>query len=375
MGTEVNPNLDMLTWAIARAGYELRDFASTFPKVLDWLEKRKKPTLKQLEEFSHKVHLPFGYLFLENPPVESLSFPFFRAGKSQNSSVSLNLYDTIQLMQRRQDWLVDYLIDNEFQELDFVGSFEINSNCHEIVADMRRVLNLSDNWAASQKNWTVALGHLSRVVEDAGVIIVFNSVVENSNKRSIAVDECRGFVLVNKYAPFMFINAADGKAAQMFTIAHELAHIWIGKSAGFDNDKSLPADDPVELLCDQVAAEFLVPETIFLDLWTKNQNISSLAQHFKISPIVLARRALDLHKISKAEFFSFYNNYIAEVKLKKDNNSSGGDFYATQNKRLSVRFAAHVNQAVKEKQLLYRDVYKLTGLKGDTYESYINKNL
>lgn len=375
MGTEVNPNLNMLTWAIARAGYELTDFTSTFPKVLDWLEKRKKPTLKQLEEFSHKVHLPFGYLFLENPPVESLTFPFFRAGKSQNSRVSLNLYDMIQLIQRRQDWLVDYLIDNEFEQLDFVGSFESNSNCHEIVADMRRVLNLSANWAAGQKNWTAALDHLSCVLEDAGIIMVFNSVVENSNKRSIAVDECRGFILVNKYAPFMFINAADGKAAQMFTIAHELAHIWIGKSAGFDNDKLLPADDPIELLCDQVAAEFLVPETSFLDLWAKNQNISSMARYFKISPIVLARRALDLHKISKAEFFSFYNNYIAEVKLKKDSNSPGGDFYATQNKRLSLRFAAHVNQAVKEKQLLYRDAYKLTGLKGDTFENYINKNL
>lgn len=375
MSTEVNPNLDMLNWAIVRAGYELTDFTSKFPKVIDWLEKRKKPTLKQLEEFSHKVHLPFGYLFLENPPVESLSFPFFRTGKSQNANVSLNLYDTIQLMQRRQDWLVDYLIENEFESLDFVGRFENNENCQEIVADMRRVLNLSENWAASQKNWTEALNHLSRVVEEAGVIMVFNSVVENSNKRNIAVDECRGFILVDKYAPFMFINAADGKAAQMFTIAHELAHIWIGKSAGFDNDKLLPANDPVELLCDQIAAEFLVPKATFLDLWMKNQNISGLARYFKISPIVLARRALDLRKISKAEFFSFYSDYITDVKLKKDNTPPGGDFYATQNKRISIRFAAHVNQAVKEKQLLYRDAYKLTGLKGDTYQTYINKNL
>ncbi len=55
----------------------------------------------------------------------------------------------------------------------------------------------------------------------------------------------------------MFINNSDGKAAQMFTISHELAHIWTGHSAGFDFRELLPANDPVELLCDKVAAEFL----------------------------------------------------------------------------------------------------------------------
>jgi len=375
MNTAVEPNIHMLSWAITRAGYELSDFTSKFPKVLDWLEEKKKPTLKQLEDFSHRVHLPFGYLFLDTPPVEQLTFPFFRSGKSKTFNVSLNLYDTITLLQKRQDWLTDYLADNEFKPLGFVGKFEDNRNCESIVEDIRNTLNLGEEWAAQMKNWTEALDYLSKKIEEAGVIMVFNSVVENNNSRNIPVDECRGFVLVEQYAPFMFINAADGKAAQMFTIAHELAHIWIGKSAGFDMENLIPANDPVEILCDQIAAELLVPKASFLRLWKKKDDIPNLAKYFKISPIVLARRALDLKKISKQDFFNFYNSYIAEIRQRKSTASTGGNFYATQGKRLSVRFAAHVNQAVKEKQLLYRDAYKLTSLKGDTYQNFITKVL
>jgi len=375
METEIKPNPNILTWAIQRAGYELRDLALKFPTVAEWLEETKKPTLKQLEAFSRKVHLPFGYLFLDKPPIEKLSFPFFRSGKATKSTVSLNLYDTIQLIQKRQDWLSEYLMENDFKPLGFVGKFENNQHYKAIVDDIRKTLYLAPNWANNFKSWTEALDHFIAKIEEAGIVMTFNSVVENSNKRNIKVEECRGFVLVDPYAPFMFINAADGKAAQMFTIAHELAHIWLGKSAGFDIDKLLPANDPIELLCDQVAAELLVPENIFLQLFDRNKSFKDLARYFKISPIVIARRALDLNKITKEQFFSFYNNYIIEVKEKKDNAQSGGDFYATQKKRVSLRFAAHINQAIKENQLLYRDAYKLTGLKGDTYQKFISKNL
>ena len=161
----------------------------------------------------------------------------------------------------------------------------------------------------------------------------------------------------------------------MFTLIHEIAHIWLGESAGFDNKQMLPADDPTELLCDKVAAEFLVPEIFFKEKWNNSQNIKYLSKVFKVSPIVIARRALDLDLISKSSFFDFYNNYIAEFKNKKENQSSGGNFYATAKKRISLRFASYVNNAVNENNLLYRDAYKLTSLKGNTYDKFINEYL
>jgi Zn-dependent peptidase ImmA (M78 family) len=346
------------------------------PPIEKWLSGDKQPTVKQLETFAKKVHLPFGYLFLNNPPQEELPIPFFRSNGTPVEQVSVNVYDTILLMQQRQDWLREYLTDNDFEPLDFVGRFRDSTDVNAIVRDIRNVLQLQENWASSFRTWTEALAHLVETIEDKGIIASFNGVVENNGHRKIEVDECRGFVLVDPSAPFMFVNNGDFKSAQMFTIVHELAHIWTGHSAGFDFRKLQPADDPIEILCDKVAAEFLVPEIAFNDAWTRySANTKGIGRHFKVSEIVIARRALDTGKWTRNEFFDFYNAYSKREFAKKENQASGGDFFATARKRLSITFASHINQAVKTGQLLYRDACKLTSMKGDTYEKFFTKHL
>jgi Zn-dependent peptidase ImmA (M78 family) len=374
MKTEVTINKDMILWAIARAGHDLHEFLLSAPNINKWIEEDKKPTVKQLEKFSKKVHIPFGYLFLQSPPDEKLPIPFFRTDNNSNEKVSLNVYDTILLMQSRQEWLRNYFIDSGFSAHSFVGKFDLNSDYKDIVNDIRAVLHLGENWTRSFQTWEKALDHLTNTVEESGIILSFNSIVGNNTHRPITVDECRGFVLVDDVAPFMFVNTADGKAAQMFTIVHELAHIWTGQSAGFDFRKLQAANEPIEQLCDKVAAEFLVPEFAFIEEWNNNPDIKRIARLFKVSPIVIARRALDLKKITKSMFFSFYNNYIGEFRFKKSTQSGGGDFYATAKKRISLTFAAHVNHAVKTNKLLYRDAARLVGLKGDTYNQFITKH-
>lgn len=375
MRTEVNINTNILTWAIDRAGFDLHEFILKVPNVQKWLDGEKKPTLKQLEDFSKKVYLPFGYLFLNEPPKEKLPIPFFRTNNPQATKVSVNVYDTILLLQQRQDWLRDYLLNNEFPELPFVGKFANCNDIKPIVQDIRQTLNLTENWASNFETWQEALNHLSEQIENAGIITIFNGVVENNTRRKIPVQECRGFILVDSVAPFMFINNSDSKAAQMFTIVHELAHIWTGHSAGFDFRQLQPADDPIEKICDKVAAEFLVPEDIFNKLWDKTPSIKPIAKFFKVSQIVIARRALDTGKISREQYFEFYNNYTQREFEKKENKNSGGDFYATTKKRLSITFATHVYNAVRSGKLLYRDAYKLTSLKGDTFQTFFTKHM
>jgi len=265
------------------------------------------------------------------------SYSIFRTNNSVQKQVSINVYDTILLLQQRQDWLRDYLKENEFEELDFVGKYNSKSEVKTIVNDIRQVLELPENWAAGFRTWDDALGNLVQAIEDKGIIAVFNGVVENNTSRKIQVDECRGFVLVDKAAPFMFINNADSKAAQMFTIVHELAHIWTGKSAGFDFQKLEPANDENEILCDRVAAEFLVPETAFTQIWNTGVGIKGTTRYFKVSEIVIARRALDTGKISK-KILCFYDEYIHRESEKKAAQGSGGDFYATTRKRFKYRF-------------------------------------
>ncbi|WP_295334348.1 ImmA/IrrE family metallo-endopeptidase [Flavobacterium sp.] len=375
MRTEVKINPNLITWAIARAGFDVEKFLENNPSIQNWIEEVKKPTVKQLEAFATRVHIPFGYLFMPEPPNESIPFPFFRTGNNNTDKVSLNVFDTIQILQRRQDWITDYLIDNDHEPLTFVGKFNENTNANTIVVDIRNTLSLQANWACNFATFEDTLAFITHKIEEIGIFINFNGVVENNTHRPISVDECRGFVLVNQHAPFMFINAADAKAAQLFTIIHELAHIWLGESAGFDNQNLLPANDPVEKLCDAIAAEFLVPASSLIDIWKDKPSIEYARRYFKVSPIVIARRAMDLGLITRGEFFTFYNGYMDSFKQKKENQGSGGDFYATARKRVSVSFATYVNQAVNQNKLLYRDAYKITGLKGDTYQKFVTQHL
>lgn len=377
MSTRVeNINKEIIEWAIIRNGNSLEDFYEKNPIVESWIKGEKYPTVKQLESFTHKVHVPFGYMFLPSPPKESIPMPFFRtASNTATNQVSLNVYHTIQLIQDRQNWLTEYLEDLNFPDLSFVGKYSVNDDYNEIVRDIRTVLQLEPDWASKHDKWEQALDFLTQKIEETGIIVTYNGVVGTNPHRVINVNECRGFVLVNKKAPFLFINSGDAKAAQMFTIIHELAHVWLGESAGFDNQNLLPANDPVEILCDKIAAEFLVPEMFFLKKWETSKNLKYLSRIFKVSPIVVARRALDLKLISRQEFLAFYNQHMSDFKKRKAQQSPGGDFYATMKKRVSLRFAAFVNNAVNDNKLLYRDAYRLTNMKGDTYNRFINEHL
>lgn len=359
----------MLEWAIQRAGYDVQTFTEKKPFVLRWITGEGSPTMKQLETFSKQVYLPFGYFFLPKPPVEKVPIPYFRTIKSNQETISINVYDTILMLQQRQEWLKEYLIDNGYDPLPFVGEFSDNASVDKIVEAIRNTLHLPPDWANQYPNWTKALEALVEHVEDAGICIEFNSVVGNNTTRKIRVDECRGFVLADAYAPFLFINNADSKAAQMFTIVHELAHLWIGQSAGFDLTTMQPADDNTEHLCDQIAAEFLVPKQLFLNVW--NDNYAEAARYFKVSEIVIARRAFDLERITRTDFLHFYHDYQTKTKDTKIN--GGGNFYATARKRLGRTFSTHIKNAVKSEKLLYREAYRLTGLNGSTFNNYIKQ--
>lgn len=377
MSTRVeNISREIIEWAIVRNGNSLREFYAKNPHVESWINGEKTPTVKQLENFTHKVHVPFGYMFLSTPPDETVPLPFFRSGSnSVTNKVSLNVFHTIQIVKDRQNWLSEYLEELSFPTLDFVGKYSIDDDYKKIVNEIRNILNIELDWASKHNNWEQALDFLTYKIEEAGIIVTFNGIVGTNTHRVIDVNECRGFVLVNERAPFLFINSSDAKAAQMFTLIHELAHVLLGKSAGFDNENLLPANNPIEVLCDKVAAEFLVPEVYFLKKWETTRNFKYLSKIFKVSPIVISRRALDLKLITFSQFIYFYNEYMDEFRKRKEGLGSGGDFYATTRKRVSVRFAAFVNNAVKENKLLYRDAYRLTNMKGDTYSKFINEYL
>ena len=321
---------------------------------------------------------PLGYFFLEQPPRVRIPIPHYRTIKDEGpESPSPELIDTIQLMQRRQIWMRESLIEHGNERLSYVNSVSHDEETIRVAQKIRDTLGFSIDWATQQPNWTQALNALREAMTDVGMLVVVNGVVENNTHRKLDPEEFRGFVLVDEYAPLIFVNNSDGKAAQMFTLAHELAHVFIGSSAVFDLRELQPADEPGEKACNKIAAEFLVPESVLRRTWPNIRRESSrlqiLARNFKVSEVVVARRALDLTLIDREEFFEFYYRYQSEERRVAERRSSGGDFYNNQNMRVGKRFASAIIRAVREGNLLYSEAYKLTSLYGNTFDQYAEK--
>ncbi len=332
--------------------------------------------MRQLEELARKTHTPLGYFFLALPPVEELPIPFFRTGTGDVlQTFSANLLETVQTMELRQAWMRDDLIKQGQEPLWFVKSAQLSTPVEVIARSIRDTLAIEGGWAAEIPTWTGALREMERRAESAGILVSVNGIVGNNTHRKLDPLEFRGFVLVDEFAPLVFVNGTDFKAAQMFTLAHEFAHIWLGASAGFDLANLQPAPEKIEQVCNQVAAEFLVPANELQQTWSRarehNAPFDYLARIFKVSSLVAARRALDLGLIATQEFFEFYAETRVESITKKP--SSGGNFYATQDLRIGRRFASAVVRATREGELSYTEAYRLMGLHGSAFERYAKK--
>jgi Zn-dependent peptidase ImmA (M78 family) len=378
MKVTVKPAL--LTWARERADLALATLATRLkvnPERVEAWEETGELTFKQLEALAQKTYTPLGYLFLPEPPEETLPIPDFRTVNDDGvRRPSPNLLDTIYAMQRRQAWLRETLIEDGAEPMPFVGSANIRQQPEAVAGRIREALKLVAGWAEQASTWTAALKVLREAIEAAGVMVVVNGVVGNNTSRKLDVEEFRGFVLIDNYAPLVFINGADAKAAQMFTMAHELAHVWIGQPGVFTLDPLQPANNAVERFCNRVAAEFLIPAADMREAWpdaeAQEEPFQVLAKRYKVSPLVAARRALDMQLIDRDAFFEFYNAYQEDERRKK-RPSSGGDFYATQGVRIGRRFGDAVVRAVKEGRLMYGEAYELTGLRESTFNQFAEK--
>jgi len=365
----------VLRWALDRAGLTPDGLQYKFPKIQQWIASESQPTLRQLESLAKATRTPLGFFFLNEPPKERLPVPHFRTLRDKPPvGPSPELLETIHIMERRQSWMRDFLIEQGQEPLSFVHSAPLDAQPVPIAASIRDTLHLSEDWAARLSTWTDALHVLRETMEKAGILVVFNSVVGNNTHRKLDPSEFRGFVLVDEYAPLVFVNDADVKAAQMFTLAHGLVHVFFGSSAAFDLREMLPADDPTEQACNKVAAEFLVPERNLRQVWPSVQNnpepFQTIACIFKVSVLVAARRALDLSLIQKSEFLDFYRSYQHDERRTAAQQPQGGNFYANQNLRVGLRFASAVVRAAKEGKLMYSEAYHLTGLHGKTFDKY-----
>ena len=344
-------------------------------RVVEW-EETGRISIAQADRLAHRTHTPLGYLYLSKPPQDQddLSIPDFRTrhAGAPPSAPSLDLRETVHAMERRQAWMREELIEGGAEPLRFVGAFSPGHHHGEVASAMREVLGIADGWAEGLRSWTDALGFLRARLDAAGLLVVFNGIVGNGTDRKLDPDEFQGFALADAYAPLIFVNNADFVAAETFTTAHELAHVFIGESGISRFERLQPPRNETEQFCDRAAAEFLVPESGMRDAWRTVERSSDpyqvIARHIKVSAIVAARRALDLNLIDREEYFDFYEKNKYQGKANQST-GAGGDFWKTQRWRIGPRFAATVVRAEAEGRVTYREACSLTGLSGDTFDN------
>lgn len=364
MRVEVRPEL--LRWARERAEVPIEDLVKISPKYERWESGEENPTFKQLETFAKKTHTPFGYFFLDEPPDMTVPIPDFRTmGSDELGRPSPDLLDTIYACQERQAWYREHARSIHEEPLHYVGSAELDQSVLESADDIRATLNLEAEARTQSSTWKEALRSFIRQADDAGILVMVNGVVGNNTHRKLDPEEFRGFALSDDLAPLVFINGADTKAAQMFTLAHELAHIWLGRSALSDVQAPSKPTHRVERWCNQVAAEVLVPLDELRRAYRHDaplpEEMKRLARHFKVSTLVVLRRIHDAGGISEPRMWQEYRREADRLQSILSRQGGGGNFYHTLTSRVGDRFARAVVGSTLEGQTLRLDALRMLG--------------
>jgi len=361
----VNVKPKLLQWARGRSGLDVDELQTRFPKLMDWEQGQSMPTFKQLEALAKALFVPIGYLLLSEPPEEQIPIPDMRTvGSTLLEQPSPDLLDVLYLCQRRQAWYRDYARSIGEEPRPYVGSVKINASAKKTAETIRHALKFDLEERRRFPTWTEALRRFIEQAEHLGVLVMVSGVVGSNNKRKLNPEEFRGFALADDLAPLVFINGSDSKAAQMFTLAHELAHIWLGKSALSDvNPYSIPSHQ-IERWCNQVAAEILAPLEAIKESLPSTKPLGAmqdLARRFKVSTLVILRRIFDAERITWEAFQTAYKQ--ENERLQNITKPSGGDFYLTQEARASKRFVRALVVNTLEGQTLYREAFQLLGIK------------
>ena len=363
----VNP--EIVCWARERAGVAQEELAVKFRKLPEWESGEIEPTLKQIEALARTVHVPVGYLFLAEPPEEAVPIPDFRTFAGHEiTRPSPNLLDTIYACQERQSWYRDFARIAGEPDLGFVGSESVMTSPETVAARMRATLGFDLAARRECPTWTDALRLFIRQIDEAGLLVMVSGIVMSNTHRSLDPAEFRGFALCDPLAPLIFVNGKDTKAAQTFTLAHELAHVWLGASA-LSNLGAAPNTGfrREEVWCNAVAAEFLVPLEVLRSDLRRNEPLpdalSRLARIFKISTLVILRRLLDAGWLTRERFDTAWAQENERLRKLVAGNTGGGDFYRTTVARVGRRFARALVVSTLEGQTLYRDAFRMLGMK------------
>lgn len=387
--TQAKINPVVLRWARVRLQLSQEEIAckvglkNTPERLQAWEQGEELPTFRQAQQLARVLRIPFGYLFLSEPPLTTLPIADFRTlPKAQKGKFSPELEDVLNDARRKSDWLRERRIETGREPFAFVGRFSTDTPPRTISEDIRSVLDLPVPTAKNAKTWGDHLRILVQHTEQVGISVLQSGCVGSNTHRALSVKEFRGFALADPYGPLIFLNAKDAVNGRIFTLAHELGHLWTGTS-GISNPELVLSErdqDAIERLCNEIAAELLVPAKILAESCQNRpltkETFEDLSKEFRVSRLVIIIRSYETGLLPQQQFRSAYDDALQDIHDATSGDMSasrGGNFYRVFQTRNGRLLAGEIAQALREGAMLYRDAARLLNIKPRTLESALSE--
>lgn len=356
---------------------EILEKDSNLKHIRNWLNASEQPTFNQLNQLSKKIEVPLGYLLVNS--VQENNSPLLEYRTISNNSIkepSKALLDTINDMEDKQAYMREFLIRNDYDNLSFVGKFSQADDSSLIIENIRETLQINEKWFENCSQ-DAALNYLRNKFENAGIVVMKNGIVKTNVHRKLNIDEFRTFVLVDEYAPLIFINNKDSMGAKIFSLFHEVAHIFLGENSLFnDNNIERPRyrNKKLEVLCNNIASELCVSTCCFKELWVQNANkdkfdrVKDIAQNCKVSILSVAVKALKNRYIIEDEYYKIRNYILKLYKDRQEQTRKGGNGIYNAMARIDKPFFRALFNDTRTGNIQYTEAYRLSNTSRTSFD-------
>ena len=370
MAARVSVAPSVLLWAQERSNRDDGAYELKFAGWQEWVSGRKDPTIKQVEELAKYSHLPFGMFFLAEPPKVILPIPDYRLARpDRDRTPSQDLLDVIDLSALRQAWFRDYAVRVGLDEAGIARATEFDDPVG-VAANVADELGFTIDQRARLKTRENARNHLRRKFEQLGGLVIITSMVGNDSHRMLDRAEFRGFTLADDLVPLIFVNSSDDSlSGQIFTFLHEYAHVVL-RTTGISDEDLAQASDGIEVWCNAVAAEVLVPAADLQAQFNRDAQLIAeldrLSARYFCSTLVILLKLRQLELLPVAGFDAVYRSEeqrAVDAFRSQREQRSGGTFWNNQPFRIGERLSRAVISEVRDGGTSYTEAFRVLGLR------------
>ncbi|MEX0608900.1 MAG: XRE family transcriptional regulator [Balneolaceae bacterium] len=313
---QANINPKLLTFSRERMGYEISVIAGKVPvkeeRWVQWEKGEAKPSTKQLMKIAEKLDRTPAFFYLNEVPEEKEALSEFRTIKNMPlNATSPKLITAIREAKRNREQLFSFYESIKQAPQTVPQLSTLSGSVQDQSSKIREWLGVTFEMQSSWTSSSNALTEWKNLLEEKDIYITQFPFVE--------VDECRGFAIAEEQFPVIGINSKDSYNARVFTLIHELAHVFYRDSVLINDSLSgyFGNNQTLEQKCNRLTAEILVPQNNLSNEFERDRlslrEVNRLSNKFRVSGYVILIRLRKLNYITQNEYadlvpnFSFYD--------------------------------------------------------------------